>query len=103
MVPVCQTILWYMSKEVETTEEQDDGPGLAAANTNGGGGGGVIKVQEVFSFWARLMVTGDATPDICRYPSQSSILARHDEGWLSLSPTRSTRPPTLELLDYTAN
>jgi hypothetical protein len=76
-----KTILWYLSKEVETSE-------------NGDG-----EVTQVFAYWSKLMVIGDASPDICRYPSQTSILSRHNEGWQSLSTTRNTRPPTIELLD----
>lgn len=59
----------------------------------------VGEITQVFSFWAKLMVIGDASPDICRYPSQSSILAHHGEGWRSLSATRHIQPPTVELLD----
>ena len=56
-------------------------------------------VTQVFSFWAKLMVIGDASPDLCRYPSQTSILSRHGEGWQSLTATRTLAPPTVELLD----
>ena len=74
-----ETILWYMSKEVEC-------------------GNGEIK--QVFSFWSKLMVIGDASPDICRYPSQTSILSRNGEAaWQSLSSTRATNPPVVELMD----
>lgn len=77
-----ETILWYLSKGVEATEARD----------------GVQKV-EVFSYWAKLMVIEDTSPDICRYPSQSSILARLNEGWQGLYTTGSMRSPTIELLD----
>lgn len=80
-----KTILWYLSKEVVVTESRE--------------GVQVGQVTQVYSFWAKLMVIGDASPDICRYPSQSSILARHNEGWQALSTTRAMRPPTVELLD----
>eukprot|EP00934_Nitzschia_sp_Nitz4_P001636 Nitzschia sp. Nitz4//scaffold2_size372955//339088//340345//NITZ4_000473-RA/size372955-snap-gene-0.53-mRNA-1//1//CDS//3329546928//1636//frame0 len=76
-----ETILWYLSKEIETPTPTG------------------MQVTQEFSFWSKLMVIGDASPDICRYPSQSSILARHDEGWQALGRTRGTRPPTVELLD----
>lgn len=59
----------------------------------------VGEVTQVFSFWAKLMVIGDASPDVCRYPSQTSILSRHNEGWQSLSTHRAIRPPIVELLD----
>jgi hypothetical protein len=78
MTPIhpMKTILWYLSKEVEATETRD---GVTA-----------VEVTQVFSFWAKLMVIGDASPDTCRYPSQSSILARHNEGWQALSTTRTS-------------
>ena len=80
-----QTILWYISKEVLSTENAE---GVRAG-----------AITQTFSYWSKLMVVGDASPDICRYPSQSSILARHNEGWQTLTTTRATRAPTVELLD----
>lgn len=79
-----ETILWYMSKEVETINAETGHP----------------EITQVFSFWAKLMVIGDATPDICRYPSQTSILSRNgDPAWQSLSSTRTIAHPLVELLD----
>jgi len=83
-----ETILWYLSKEVEPSEEEH-----AAAVVVGEGG-----MSQVFSFWSKLMVIGDAPPDLCQYPSQSSIMEDHDEGWLNLSTNRNMQPPTVELL-----
>jgi hypothetical protein len=57
------------------------------------------EVTQNFSFWAKLMAIGDASPDICRYPSQSSVLARHGESWQALSIVADLQPPTVELLD----
>ena len=71
-------ILWYMSKEIETE--------------NG-------EIKQEYSFWAKLMGTGEGTPDICRYPSQTSILSRNGTAWLSLSRNRMTTPPVVELVD----
>lgn len=61
-------------------------------------------VKQVFSFWAKLMVIGDGSPDICRYPSQTSRLMRGtgdgvQGGWQCLASTRTMTPPTVELLD----
>jgi hypothetical protein len=83
-----QTILWYLSKEVVAAE--DHGDDVRAGD-----------LAQVFSFWVKLMVIGDASPDICRYPSQTSILARNgrNEGWQTLSTTRTVEPPIVELLD----
>lgn len=83
-----ETILWYLSKEVASTESQPE------ATTSPS-----MQITQVFSFWAKLMVVGDASPDICRYPSQSSILSRHGEHWNSLATSRNLRPPIVELLD----
>jgi hypothetical protein len=74
-----------LSKEVVATEDNE--------------GVCVGDVIQTYSFWSKLMVIGDAKPDICRYPSQSSILATHNEGWLALTTTLTIEPPTLELLD----
>jgi hypothetical protein len=61
----------------------------------------VGEISQRFSFWANLMETGNASPEICRYPSQTSILTRHGqaEGWHSLSTTRTIQPPVVELLE----
>jgi hypothetical protein len=67
-----------MSKEVET----EDG-----------------AVRQEFSFWAKLMVSGQGTPDICRYPSQTSVLQKDgNEAWLALSPNETMQSPIVELL-----
>jgi hypothetical protein len=54
------------------------------------------SAHQSFAYWANLMVTGDAPPTLCRYPSQSSVLARSGAGWQSLT---EMHPPTVELLD----
>ena len=74
------TILWYMSKELEEDEE-----------------GGV---KQEFSFWAKLMTSEEGPPDICIYPSQTSIQSRNDEScWRPLSANRIVEPPVVEILD----
>eukprot|EP01082_Thalassiosira_pseudonana_P011969 g10042.t1 g10042 contig4:1112616-1113995(-) len=75
-----ETLLWYMSKETEdeTTHE----------------------ISQHYSFWGRLMVTGDASPEVCKYPSQTSLLSRNGEpAWSSLTPNNDVAPPIVELLD----
>eukprot|EP00584_Thalassiosira_punctigera_P006558 CAMPEP_0172537704 /NCGR_PEP_ID=MMETSP1067-20121228/9259_1 /TAXON_ID=265564 ORGANISM="Thalassiosira punctigera, Strain Tpunct2005C2" /NCGR_SAMPLE_ID=MMETSP1067 /ASSEMBLY_ACC=CAM_ASM_000444 /LENGTH=521 /DNA_ID=CAMNT_0013323059 /DNA_START=115 /DNA_END=1680 /DNA_ORIENTATION=- len=75
-----ETILWYMSKEIEDESSH--------------------QITQNFSFWAKLLVTGDATPDVCQYPSQSSILSRNGEpAWQPLTNTMDVIPPIVELLD----
>ena len=73
-----QNLLWYLSKE-----QYDNN-----------------QVKQVFSFWARLMIVGDAEPELCRYPSMTSVISRNgDPAWQSLSTTRTMVPPIVELLD----
>ena len=56
------------------------------------------EIGQMFSFWAKLLVTGEASPDVCRYPSQTSILSRDGEpAWQSLNV--QITPPVVELLD----
>jgi hypothetical protein len=83
-----------LSKEVDSIEISDTQQqgGAIAIGEEGGS-------TQLFSFWAKLMVIGDASPDICRYPSQSSILSYHNEGWMNLATNRTMQPPTVELLD----
>ena len=58
------------------------------------------EILQNYSFWAKLLVTGDATPDVCQYPSQSSILSRNGEpAWQPLTDTAEVAPPIVELLD----
>lgn len=72
-----ETILWYMSKEVETPV---DGSSL-----------GEREVTQQFSFWAKL---------VDEYPSQTSTLTQHlGHAWQPLADTRLTNPPTVELID----
>jgi hypothetical protein len=72
-------ILWYMSKEVEDE---------------------VMHKKQTFTFWAKLLVTGDASPDLCQYPLQTSILSRNGEpAWQHLTSTLDVAPPMVELLD----
>ena len=74
-----ETILWYMSKE-----EQDSA---------------THEITHRYSYWAKLMVSGDASPDVCRYPSQTSVLSRNgDPAWQTLSNNEPIDPPIVELL-----
>mmetsp|Transcript_5545 Transcript_5545/g.10554 ORF Transcript_5545/g.10554 Transcript_5545/m.10554 type:complete len:326 (-) Transcript_5545:1112-2089(-) len=74
-----QTLIWYMSKEVKTEDGQ---------------------IKQEFFFWARLMMNGQGTPEMCRYPSQTSILQKDGNGaWFPLADNRSMRAPTVELFD----
>ena len=58
------------------------------------------EISQIFSFWAKLMVKDEASLDICRYPSLTSILSRNDQpAWQSLSSTITFNPPVVELLD----
>mmetsp|Transcript_53390 Transcript_53390/g.53795 ORF Transcript_53390/g.53795 Transcript_53390/m.53795 type:complete len:122 (-) Transcript_53390:187-552(-) len=56
--------------------------------------------RMMFSFWAKLMSSEEASPGMCRYPSISSVLSRRGEpAWQSLLTTRRLNPPTVEFLD----
>mmetsp|Transcript_831 Transcript_831/g.1280 ORF Transcript_831/g.1280 Transcript_831/m.1280 type:complete len:351 (+) Transcript_831:98-1150(+) len=72
-----QTILWYMSKEVETPVDES-----------------IVEKREVtqqYSFWAKI---------IDEYPSQTATLTEHlGQGWQPLAGTRLTSPPTVELIN----
>jgi len=58
------------------------------------------EISQRFSFWAKLLVTGDASPDACQYPSPSSILSRNgDPAWQHLTNTLNVEPPVVDLLD----
>ncbi len=73
-------ILWYMSKEVEDKVTH--------------------KIRQTFSFWSKLIVTGNASPNVCQNPSQSSILLHNGEpAWQPLTSTLNVTPPMVELLD----
>jgi len=91
-----ETILWYMSKEVDVhREDTSHAVSVDLIESN---------QPQVFSFWSRLMVTGDASPEQCVYPSQTSILLHNTNNnnglaWQSLTSTRTTHPPSVELLD----
>ena len=75
-----KTIVWYMSKEVKDKSTR--------------------KVKKSFSFWAKLLVTRDASPDMCQYPLQTSILSRNGKPtWQHLTSTVDVVPPMVELLD----
>lgn len=88
-----ETILWYMSKEVSFDSS-------IIANDIDFASGVESGVTQIFSFWAKLMVIGEASPDLCRYPSQSSILSQNDQpAWQPLSNTQGFNPPVVELLE----
>jgi hypothetical protein len=95
-----------MSKEIEIEEgagEDNETEVITVAAADEANAAGTAAatatvptgVRELFSFWAKLMIQGVASSDACRYPSQSSVLARQNDGWQSLS---GTIPPTVELL-----
>ena len=58
------------------------------------------KVKQSFSFRAKLLVTPDASPDMCQYPSKTSILLRNgNPAWQHLTSMLDVAPPMVELLD----
>ena len=72
--------LWYMSKKVKDKSTR--------------------KVKQSFSFWAKLLVTRDASPDMCQYPLPTSILSHNCQpAWQHLTSTVDVALPMVELLD----
>ena len=66
----------------------------------GGRDKSMCKVKQSFSFWAELLITRDASPNMCQYPSQTSILLRNGKPtWQHLTSTVDVAPPMVELLD----
>lgn len=113
-----ETLLWYCCKEVLVTPSISSGDNSLASqddnlNQADESGGNIINssiataaaprpiVAQRYAFWARLTMMGvSSDEDLCRYPSQSSILQRQgDAGWQSLSNSRHYQAPTVELMD----
>jgi hypothetical protein len=87
-----QTLLWYMSKELERRKDDYE---LMVEDSHASNE--EQPSDEEFSFYANLMAAGWASPGMSHYPSQTSILSLHgDGGWQSLS--EDLHPPTVELL-----
>lgn len=62
------------------------------------GGGGRSHARDKADLL--ILVEGDASPDVCQYPSQTSVLSRNGEpAWQPLISTLDVAPPTVELLD----
>ena len=74
-----------MSKEIETPSSS---------------GNGVSRKQRTYSFYAPLMLSGNALPELGVYPSQTSALLRQNQAWRVLpGSTDGMEAPTLEVLD----
>lgn len=60
--------------------------------------------RELFQYWSNLMHAGDTTPDLCRYPSQTSALLRQPGGfgWQPLENTSLLDQPTVEVMNHDA-
>ena len=96
-----ETLLWYCCKEVlQTTVDRNEGNNTAVEEPVNLDGSTHVIAQR-YAFWARLAMLGDAADfDLCRYPSQTSVLIRQGvAGWQSLSNPRQIHPPTVELID----
>ena len=58
------------------------------------------KVKQSFSFWTKLLVTCDASPNMCQYFLQTSILSRNGEPvWQHLTSTVDVASLMVELLE----
>ena len=72
-------VFWYMSKEIETSETK--------------------WRPRKYSFYAPLMLAGNAPSELTVYPSQTSVLFHQSQAWGSLrATTDGLRAPTLEVL-----
>jgi len=72
-----------MSKETETTDPC-----------------GLLPVKKsTYSFYAPLMLAGNAPPEFCTYPSQTSALRHQNQEWGNLIGTLGRQPPTVEIID----
>ena len=98
-----ETLLWYCCKEilVTSTSTNDDNNNHAQQAADVEMDPGTLMIAQRYAFWARLSMLGDGSDyDLCRYPSQTSVLMRQGvAGWQSLSNSRHVQPPTVELID----
>ena len=102
-----ETLLWYCCKEVLVSSvslsnsSEEDGNEQPPPQPNEVAEMGSPLISQRYAFWARLSMLGDASDyDLCRYPSQTSVLVRQGvAGWQSLSRHGHVQPPTVELLD----
>ena len=84
------TLLWYFSKEVPIFDTPGDDTTPSA-------------YFVIFKYWAKLTTTGQASADLCRYPSQSSVLRRRSEDtWHTLPNSNGGEAPQVELLGVSA-
>jgi len=92
-----QTLLWYMSKELERSREDYEPISDNNHSNNNEEEEEEQHGEEEFSFYANLMIAGWAPPGMSHYPSQTSVLSSNgDSGWQSLA--GDLHPPTVELL-----
>jgi len=73
-------ILWYMSKEIESLEDNDNATETETVNAM------ATARKTTYSFYAPLMLSGDAQTELSVYPSQSSALFQQNQTWRSLNP-----------------
>lgn len=94
-----------MSKEIETTTEDSNGNSRPQRR----------RRKRTYSFYAPLMLSGNAPPELCVYPSQTSALIQQNQAWRSLrgrtdnnnddnnnntnNGVMRQQAPTLEILD----
>jgi hypothetical protein len=92
-----------MSKEIETTTEDSNGNSRSQRR----------RRKRMYSFYAPLMLSGNAPPELCVYPSQTSALIHQNQSWRSLrgrignnnnnnntnNGAMRQQAPTLEILD----
>ncbi len=84
-------VLWYMSKEVDKTTDATASSTTTSTSWN--------HRPRTYSYFAPLMLSGNAPLELCVYPSQTSALVHQNEAWGNLrGSTDGLHAPTLEVI-----
>ena len=95
------TLLWYCCKEVLVTFNSEETFATEVSEIDSTNDTLPVTIVQRYAFWARISMLGEGSDyDLCRYPSQTSVLRRQGlPGWQSLANPDHLHPPTVELLD----
>ena len=84
-------VLWYMSKEIDKSTDTTSSSTTTSTSWN--------HRPRTYSYFAPLMLSGNAPLELCVYPSQTSALIHQNEAWGNLrGSTDGLQAPTLEVL-----
>ena len=89
-----QEVLWYMGKEIDIKKETSRSTVVESTNSQ------FMSLRpRIYSFFAPLMLSGNAPSELSVYPSQTSVLLHQNQAWGSLrGSTDGMVAPTLEVL-----